>query len=370
MSGTFESLPPFSVWLALALVLIMLIVKARSKIREKPMMRAGRELKFETNAGTSCENVPAASFLDLSELVMDNLLSKLSPQALSKAASVCKELRQRCTSDHVWLPRVLAKWGGVAGDLAFEEWMNDCISLYAHNPYKLDDSSFDYKSRKSWPLSRIWTPREIPPLPQKNDECNQNVYMKWYIALETGNYCFRGQVYNREHGHVGFLMSCYDAEVCYDRESDTFKARYPPHGTCSPVLEEGVSWERLRKPPVSTTAQEVYVSPSLRNLRPGDHVEVQWRAEKTYPYGWWYGVVGHSEACSKDMRRCVCHLDDTVWLEFNQYAPGSRWRRTEVNRDNHTEKGDDTEGYYAGVRKLSKDEVSVWTRFWPKELLE
>lgn len=29
-----------------------------------------------------------------------------------------------------------------------------------------------------------------------------------------------------QHGHVGFMLSCYDAELSYDRRTDTFQARY------------------------------------------------------------------------------------------------------------------------------------------------
>jgi hypothetical protein len=29
-----------------------------------------------------------------------------------------------------------------------------------------------------------------------------------------------------QHGHVGFMMSCYDAELSYDFRTDSFRARY------------------------------------------------------------------------------------------------------------------------------------------------
>lgn len=29
-----------------------------------------------------------------------------------------------------------------------------------------------------------------------------------------------------QNGHVGFLLSCYDAELSYDPQTDTFKAKY------------------------------------------------------------------------------------------------------------------------------------------------
>ncbi|KAG6504374.1 hypothetical protein ZIOFF_036706 [Zingiber officinale] len=43
-----------------------------------------------------------------------------------------------------------------------------------------------------------------------------------------------------QHGHLGFMLSCYDAEVSYDGRTDTFLARYPPHGRRTVVIEESL----------------------------------------------------------------------------------------------------------------------------------
>lgn len=51
------------------------------------------------------------------------------------------------------------------------------------------------------------------------------------------------------------------------------------------VIEEGVQWERLRAPPIDTPAHELHVSDCLSDLRPGDHIEIQWRRNKEFPYG-------------------------------------------------------------------------------------
>lgn len=67
----------------------------------------------------------------------------------------------------------------------------------------------------------------------------------------------------------------------------------------------------------------------------------------------------------------ICVLIDTVVLEFNQYAPGSRWRHTMINRRDHREQGNEADGFYGGIRKLhTKDEISMWQQFWPAEILE
>lgn len=195
--------------------------------------------------------------------------------------------------------------------------------------------------------------------------------MSWYLHMESGKFWFPAQVYNREHGHVGFMMSCYDAELSYDFHTDTFRARYPPHGRRTVVLEDGVQWDRVRAPPVDTLAHDLHVSDCLHELRPGDSIEIQWRRNKEFPYGWWYGVVGHLESCDGNEHFCRCHLSDTIVLEFNQYTPGSRWRQSLVNRKDHREEGNEGDGFYGGIRKLhNKDEISKWKQLWPIDILE
>lgn len=58
-------------------------------------------------------------------------------------------------------------------------------------------------------------------------------------------------------------------------------------------------------------------------------------------------------------------------LEFKQYAPGSRWRHMTINRRDHREEGNETEGFYGGIKKLyDKDDISMWQQFWPAGILE
>jgi hypothetical protein len=85
--------------------------------------------------------------------------------------------------------------------------------------------------------------------------------------------------------------------------------RYPPHGRKPAKEESGVQWSRVRSPPVSTPAHDLHASGCLGDLRPGDHFEIQWRKNKDFPYGWWYGVVGHQETCNANEHLCRCHED-------------------------------------------------------------
>jgi len=64
-------------------------------------------------------------------------------------------------------------------------------------------------------------------------------------------------------------------------------------------------------------------------------------------------------------------LADTVVLEFNQYTPGSRWRRTTISRKDHREEGNETDGFYGGIRTVyAKDEIDTWKQLWPVVVLE
>lgn len=64
-------------------------------------------------------------------------------------------------------------------------------------------------------------------------------------------------------------------------------------------------------------------------------------------------------------------LTDIVVLEFKQYTPGSRWRHATLNRKDHREEGNEADGFYGGIRKLSnEEEISMWRRLWPTEVLE
>jgi len=61
--------------------------------------------------------------------------------------------------------------------------------------------------------------------------------------------------------------------------------RYPPHGKRAIAVEKDVTWERIRAAPVDASPHNLYVSDSLNELKPGDHIEIQWRRNKEFPYG-------------------------------------------------------------------------------------
>ncbi|XP_043693610.1 F-box protein At2g32560-like isoform X2 [Telopea speciosissima] len=310
------------------------------------------------------------SVLDLPELALECILGKLLPEGLCNMSGVCSSLRDRCRSDYLWERHMKEKWGRLIGRAASREWQWEIAS-------KKDSCVLERCGRKrlirslscAWLFS--WFKSKVESSNKQKSSLPADSLMSRYLSLESGKFWFPGQVYNRENGHVGFMLSCYDAELSYDSCTDTFRARYPPHGQRTIVIEDGVQWHRLRAPPVDTPPHDLYVSDCLPDLRPGDHIEIQWRRNKEFPYGWWYGVVGHLETCSRNENHCNCYSSDTVVLEFNHYTPGSRWRRASISRKDHREEGNEADGFYGGIRKLyNKEDISMWKRLWPTEVLE
>ncbi|KAL5716539.1 hypothetical protein ACHQM5_018212 [Ranunculus cassubicifolius] len=314
------------------------------------------------------EETNEMSILDLPELALENILGMLPPSSLCNMAGVCSEERERCRSDHLWERHMNEKWGRVIGKAVYKQWQ---WHIATKKDYEMNQSKRRGLVRilsSIWPISYVRSRFDIHRKP-KNPLPMDSVKF-WYLTFESGKFWFPAQVYNREHGHVGFMLSCYDAELSYDKRTDTFNARYPPHGRRTVVIE-GVEWDRLRPAPVDTPPHNLHISDCLNDLRPGDHIEIQWRRNKEFPYGWWYGVVGYLESCDGNEMYCRCHSSDTVILEFNQYAVGSRWRQTIVNRKDHREEGNEADGFYGGIRKISKvEELAMWKRLWPKEVLE
>ncbi|KAM0827956.1 hypothetical protein ACQ4PT_067861 [Festuca glaucescens] len=293
----------------------------------------------------------ALPLLDLPELALDRVLEELAPASLAAMACVCAGLRDRCSMDSLWARHVRGKWGRVLGAAAREEWEAELAAraAAAARPRPNRRRSWADSLACAWPFSWIgcrWVKGDTAaPAVHSALAPPADTVVAWYRALECGEFWFPAQVYNREDGHVGFLLSCYDAHLRYDRRTDTFTARYPPHGRKPAKEEDGVQWCRVRSAPVSTPAQDLHISGCLDGLHPGDHFEIQWRKNKDFPY-------------------------DTIMLEFKHYAAGSRWRQTTVSRKDHREKGDEADGFYGGIRKLqTKDEISTWRRFWPVDVL-
>ncbi|XP_016484983.1 F-box protein At2g26850-like isoform X1 [Nicotiana tabacum] len=330
-----------------------------------PLMKKPVESKLENVEKKEDE----ISLLDLPDLTLECIFERLPPNGLCSMAAVCSYLREKCTSDHLWEKHMKEKWGALIGSAAYREWQ--CYIASRNN-----DSLLENPRKKRDLLGKFSEIRKFLWNRSKGNEDNSKVrsssaIMDWYLSLESGTFWFSAQVFNREvqNGHVGFTLSCYDAEVSYDCNTNTFRARYPSQGRR--IVEENIEWNRLRAPTVDTPPYVLHVSDCLSDLKPDDHFEIQWRKSKEFAYGWWYGVVGHLESCNGNKLNCHCHSSDTVLLEFKQYTPGSRWRQIVINRKEHREVGNEADGFYGGIRKLYSDkEISLWKSLCPSSTLE
>lgn len=316
--------------------------------------------------------------LDLPDLALECILERLSPSGLCNMAGVCTSMRERCTSDHFWDKHMKQKWGKLIGAAAYREWEVQHVEATTSRRNSLSDQTkkkggvfhslsgilpfYSWVIRPKLQSSRVKKTTTTTTLPV-------NSIMSLYLSLESGNFWFPAQVYNRENGNVGFMLSCYDAQLSYDSGTDTFQARYSPYGRRT--IEEHIPWDRLRAAPLDTPPHMLHVSDCLHDLKPGDHIEIQWRRSKEFPYGWWYGVIGHFELCDGNENHCHCHYNDIVVLEFSQYSPGSRWRQMMINRKDHREEGNEADGFYGGIRKLyNVEEIAKWKLLWPNQVLE
>ncbi|KAH9317882.1 hypothetical protein KI387_019651 [Taxus chinensis] len=257
-------------------------------LRKRSLVKFWAEMCLKRKCLQRVENVEEGeegySILDLPELVLEGVLIRLSPSSLCNMAAVCRDLRERCRNNYLWETLLKVKWGKVVGRAAHKEWqrtvaMNKEMGMSDSGMAKCWLGSLTY----FWPFSWLKLKPEFNRK-QKRGPTTDSL-MAWYMALESGKFWFPAQVYNRERGHVGFMLSCYDAKLSYDCTTDTFQARYPPHGARTTVIEDGIHWERLRAPPVDTAAHDLHISDCLNDLHPGDHVEIQWRRNKEFPYG-------------------------------------------------------------------------------------
>lgn len=159
------------------------------------------------------EEEEKASLLDLHDLPLDCILEKLSPSELCNVAQACKSLRERCRSDYLWEKHMKMKWSKVLGDSAYRQWKCYVASK------SIEKNSNQHKNQKTilaflhgfLPFFWFKSKSEEDIMSRPDDSI-----AALYLSLENGNFWFPAQVYNRENGHAGFMLSCYDAELCYD----------------------------------------------------------------------------------------------------------------------------------------------------------
>ena len=50
-----------------------------------------------------------------------------------------------------------------------------------------------------------------------------------------------------------------------------------------------IHWEKVRAPPVETSPCVPHMTDCLDDLKPGDHIEIQWKSSTEDPYGRFLG---------------------------------------------------------------------------------
>ncbi|KAL2611248.1 hypothetical protein R1flu_022940 [Riccia fluitans] len=336
--------------------------KRTTRCKEIPRSKVEAEIFTPSNENQT-------RILDIPDEILEEVLLKLSVPSILQMSLVCKEFYVKCTSDRLWRMLFQEKWGKLIDPETYSEWKRESTSVYASRHWMKLRSGRNSKAGERVCRSPMVLPTDS--------------FMAWYMALEKGQLEFRAQIRNRDYNNPGFMISCYDGKVKYDRSADSFKARYPTR----PAGEEvGISWSRLRSPPVDGSPGDLCVVESLQQLNPGDHVEVQWRHSPLHRYGWWYARVGHARTCQEfrvgdsidgtdEIRPCRCHLEDTVRFEFNQYSTTSRWQEAVLDRWDHQEVEVKGKGVYGGIRKLvNSQEIFAWRQQflweWGKKYLD
>lgn len=97
--------------------------------------------------------------------------------------------------------------------------------------------------------------------------------------------------------------------------------RYPPHGRRASPTESGIKWDRIRAPPVDSCPHDLHVSECLNELQPGDHVEIQWRRNKEFPYGIFHIIVQNASVLSISEKNLILLINKCIHFIKEQLSP-------------------------------------------------
>ncbi|KAL2326690.1 hypothetical protein Fmac_025748 [Flemingia macrophylla] len=298
------------------------------------------------------------SLLDLPESTLDLILKLLSPIDLCTMSKVCLSLRDRCQTDHFWENHTKEKWGRVIGDAVYKEWEWHVAIIGKEGNFLNQRTTDQIGSLGSftglWP--NLYLGSYLEDRKVLSGQRSVNFFMSLYFTLHSGIFWFPAQVYK------GLMI--HNALVSYDSHSNTFQARYQSGGwRC---LGKNIEWDMVRVPTVDSPPYVMHISDCLDDLKPEDHIEIQWRGNTQCPYDWWYAVIGHLDLCQKNY--CQCHCSDTLIVEFRQYPETSGMRRIRLSRKKYEEQAERSGGFYGGIRKLTnEDEIETWKKLFPRQ---
>ncbi|KAK4259673.1 hypothetical protein QN277_005981 [Acacia crassicarpa] len=315
------------------------------------------------------ENICKVCLLDLPNSILECILERLSPSELCKVSTLCTFLREKIrTSEHLWEAILKRKWGRVIGDSALREWhrfvafrkasSSEAKSRSSNTSETSGTSSF----KSDWPIIITIGSSSRNISQWTDDSFPDDSIMDLCISLEIGLFWFPAQLYNERNDWT--IQNWHDAMLSYDSRTDTFKARYPLHGWSE--VGGNVGWDKVRAPAVDISPFSVYASNSIiHDLKPGDHIEIQWRHSLQYPFDWWYALISHVDTCDGRGSACRCHDNDQLVLEFIEYPIESYWRRAVLSRKVacYKEQGNQRFGFYGGIRKIqTQDEIARWNK--------
>ncbi|KAJ7972111.1 F-box protein [Quillaja saponaria] len=177
--------------------------------------------------------------------------------------------KDKCRCDNLWKKLFKEKWGELIGDAAYKEWQ---WHLAVRKRQQLFHQRFQNQSLGSLV--------GVPPAlclgsclenrGQSSSSVADDSFMSWYISLHSGEFWFPAQVFKDGE------LKLSDALLHYDFQTDKFVARYSYNGR--DVFN--ITWDRLRATPSETRPHVLHVSACLNDLKPGDHIEIQWRSSK------------------------------------------------------------------------------------------
>ncbi|ESW17507.1 hypothetical protein PHAVU_007G244800 [Phaseolus vulgaris] len=301
---------------------------------------------------------PPISLLDLPKSTLDFILKYLSPIDLCTMSMVCVFLKGKCQSDNLWENHIKEKWGRVIGDVVYKEWEWH-IGMAKDGVFLKNEQNNQSGSMGSfsgvWP--NLYLGSYLEDCKVLNGQQSNNFMMSLYFSLESGSFWFPAQVYK------GLVI--HDALVNYDSQSNTFQARYQNGGwSC---LGRNIEWDMVRAPLVDTPPYLVHLSHFSDNLKPDDHIEIQWRSNTECPYEWWYAIIGHLDSCNH--KSCQCQYNDSFIVEFRQYPEVSNLRRIKFFRKTNKEEDDPTGGYYGGIIKLENEhQIQIWKKLFQLQM--
>ena len=177
------------------------------------------------------------SILDLPDLAMEIILSKLPLAGLCTMAAVCSSMREKCRSNHLWGTHLEKKWGSLMGSSAAQTAWKSFLS-----------------SNQGIEVSGCHRSRWLGALTSKLNLYDttrplffDNSNMSKYLAIETGKFSFPAQVFNREV----LLFSSYilnlrvQAVLIRDRRESH---RTGISGSCCHVTTQSLSTIIVRTP--------------------------------------------------------------------------------------------------------------------------